>query len=337
MPTHIRARKESWGTIYYDNVRDEFSAEVYPGCTPIPESPIGIGWLVTAPCNLKCIHCYGNVEDLPSERLSTPQQLKVVDEIIRAGVMRQILSGGEPLMRRDTLEVIEKLTTNGVATILGTNGTFLSNQSMKTVRKCTRVEMSLDSMDERVNNEIRPSRNARGNTYQETLRAIKLCQDHGVSPRILTCLNRYNYLEVPALAQFLYEQGIRDWAISWTLSAGRAHHIYGELMPEDTSQVERVVDQLRPDYPDMQIRLSDRTVNYDRYYCLIWSNGLMGTEEISTGKKLFFSSLISGTIRDGWKLQNYDLDAHFRKWTAGRVRTVLLKHEAPAQLTSRVA
>ncbi|CAM3132179.1 radical SAM protein [Corallococcus sp. ZKHCc1 1396] len=333
MSTRIRSRRESWGTIFYDNTLDEFSAEVHAGCTPTPESPIGVGWLVTAPCNLKCIHCYGNVEDLPSERLTTAQQLKVADEVIRAGVMRQILSGGEPLMRRDTLQVIDKLTDNGVATILGTNGTFLSSQAMKSVRRCTRVEISLDSMDERVNNEIRPSRNVKGNTYQETLRAISLCQDAGVSLRILTCLNRHNHQEVPALAQFLYERGIRDWAVSWTLSAGRAHHIYGELMPEDTTQVEDIVEKLRLKYPDMQIRLSDRTVNYSRYYCLIWPNGTLGTEEILTGKKLFFSSLITGTMRDGWTPEHYDLDAHFRKWIAGRVRTV----EQPQELRSRVA
>jgi MoaA/NifB/PqqE/SkfB family radical SAM enzyme len=329
MSVRIRERQESWGTIIYDNLRDEFSAEVYEGCVPVPQSPIGCGWLVTAPCNLKCIHCYGNDEDLPSERLSTPQQLKVADEIIRAGIMRQILSGGEPLMRRDTLQVIEKLTDHGVATILGTNGTFLSAQMMKTVSRCTRVEISLDSMDERVNNEIRPSRNARGNTYQETLRAIGLCLDHGVAPRILTCLNRYNSQHVEELAQFLYERGIRDWAISWTLSAGRAYHIYGELMPEETHHVTAIVERLRVRYPDMQIRLSDRTVNYSRYYFLIWPNGIVGTEEIVTGKKLYFSSLVTGTVQDGWKRENYDLDAHFRKWVGDRIQVIPREGQRP--------
>ncbi|AGC43368.1 heme biosynthesis protein [Myxococcus stipitatus DSM 14675] len=322
MSVRIRERHESWGTIVYDNLRDEFSAKVYEGCEPVPQSPIGCGWLVTAPCNLKCIHCYGNDEDLPSERLSTPQQLKVADEIIRAGIMRQILSGGEPLMRKDTLQVIEKLTDNGVATILGTNGTFLTAQMMKTVSKCTRVEISLDSMDERVNNEIRPSRNIKGNTYKETLRAIGLCVDSGVAPRILTCLNRHNSQHVEELAQFIYERGIRDWAISWTLNAGRAYHIYSELMPEETNHVTAVVEKLRLRYPDMQIRLSDRTVNYSRYYFLIWPNGIVGTEEIVTGKKLFFSSLVTGTVKDGWTRENYDWGAHFRKWVGDRVQVI---------------
>lgn len=76
MSARIRERQESWGTIIYDNLRDEFSAKVFEGCVPVPRSPIGCGWLVTAPCNLVCIHCYGNVEDLPSKRLSTPQQLR---------------------------------------------------------------------------------------------------------------------------------------------------------------------------------------------------------------------------------------------------------------------
>jgi sulfatase maturation enzyme AslB (radical SAM superfamily) len=335
MHNDIRIRKESWGTIYYDNVRDEFSADVYEGFQPRPEAPIGIGWLVTAPCNLKCIHCYGNVEDLPRKALSTEQQLKVADRIIQAGVMRQILSGGEPLMRKDTPEVIEKLTSHGIATILGTNGTFLTSGIVKTIAKCTRVELSLDSMDERTNNEIRPSRNARGNTYRETIRAIKLCQDHGIRLRILTCLNKYNYLHVPEMADFFDELGIRDWAISWTLSAGRAHPIYADLMPEDTAHISTVVQQqVRPRHPLMQIRLSDRTVKYSRYYCLIWPDGTLGTEEIITGKKLTFDSIVTGTIADGWHEGNYDIDAHFKKWVDDRVRVISRTEYVPQVLVA---
>ncbi|GAB4517447.1 MAG: hypothetical protein Tsb0020_36060 [Haliangiales bacterium] len=323
MSGYTRTRRESWGYIHYNGVTDEFSAEVYEDARPRPEAPIGVGWLVTAPCNLKCIHCYGNVEDLPRKRLSTADQLLVADKIIEAGVMRQILSGGEPLMRKDTLQVIDKLTDNGVATILGTNGTFLTAEMMSTVAKCTRVELSLDSMDERVNNQIRPSRNTRGNTYQETLRAIRLCQERQVPLRILTCLNRYNHTQVVEIAEFLYELGVRDWAISWTLSAGRAHLIYEDLMPEDTAHVAATVErEIEPRFPLMKIRLSDRTVKYSRYYCLVWPDGTLGTEEIVTGKKLTFNSIVSGTVSEGWHEGNYNIDAHFTKWVDERISVI---------------
>src|ERR1700722_3990194 len=64
----ILSRVEEWGSIVYDFKRDNFSAKTRNLSFRIkPEPPLSIYWLVVAPCNLRCVHCYGNVEEMPRE------------------------------------------------------------------------------------------------------------------------------------------------------------------------------------------------------------------------------------------------------------------------------
>ena len=94
MAETIYNREEQWGVIRYNFQADEFTADVRQGQDPEPFSPIGIGWVIIGGCNLECIHCYGNLEQLPRVVLSTTNCLAIVDRIIEAKVMRVTISGG---------------------------------------------------------------------------------------------------------------------------------------------------------------------------------------------------------------------------------------------------
>lgn len=91
-------RKELWGGIKYDFEKDLFSAVVDKQSQELKtQAPIGVYWLLNGPCNLKCIHCYGNVEEFPRESLSESDQMIVAQRIIDSGAMRVTLAGGEVL------------------------------------------------------------------------------------------------------------------------------------------------------------------------------------------------------------------------------------------------
>lgn len=153
--THVR--KESWVFIRYNYKNDEFSAEILQGQKPTPCSPIGIGWIIIGGCNLKCIHCYGNIEQLPNIVLSTTDCLFIADKIIEANIMRVTISGGEPMLRDDIFCIIQKFYDNNISIILGTNGTFIQKENVCNLQMCTRVEISLDANTHDLNNRIRPS------------------------------------------------------------------------------------------------------------------------------------------------------------------------------------
>ncbi len=319
----ILQREEAWGSVRYDYSSDLFSADIRDHEAALkPASPLGIYWLIMAPCNLRCVHCYGNVEEFPKESLSTEDQFIIADRIIESGAMRVTIAGGEPLLRKDTPAIIEKLADNNISVILGTNGTYLRPEIMSSVKRTTLVEISLDSQIEQINNAIRISRTKTGNAFKEALQAIDLCIKEATNLRVLTCLNKYNYKNLQGLADLVYAHGVRDWGLSWTVYAGRAKAIYADHMPKDMDVVVEQIQEIRNKYPDLKIKYSNRTdqSSNNRFSFLIFPNGRAFAEDLVLGQKFAFHSLLDAPLIHSWTDENYNIEQHFKRWTGNRVR-----------------
>ncbi len=316
---NISVRQESWGFIHYDYDKDKFFAEVLQGQDPLPFSPLGIGWVIIGGCNLKCIHCYGNIEQLPNVMLSTTECLTIIDRIVEAKVMRVTISGGEPMLRDDIFNIIQKFYDNNISVILGTNGTFIQQENVCNLRMCTRVEISLDADAQELNNRIRPSRQKSGNAWNEAINAINLCIEHKINLRVLTALNVWNQNSLLGMASLLEYLGVKDWGISWTIPAGRAFHIYDWIRPNELI-IEKNLAQISEMHPLLNIKYSNRaSPDFNKFYCLILPDGQMGTEDVNLGKKIYFGSLLKIPISSVWNDKNYNLKLHFKKWVGDRI------------------
>lgn len=316
--SNIAVRQEAWGKLLYDADKDEFSAEVLPGHQAIPKAPIGIGWVIVGGCNAKCGICYGNDEELPRGHLALRDAFKLVNALKEAEIMRVVISGGEPLMYPRIFDVIDALVESKISVVLGTNGTFLSNLNAHRLAKCTRVEISLDAADRALNNQLRPSR-LDGDSWQESITAIKSCLSLNIRVRVLTTVTRLNQNQLMRMADLMYEIGVTDWAISWVVPAGRAKHQYEKLRP-DEAVIQNELAQIRRYCPGINVRYSSRAPDrYDRFYFLLLPNGQIATEDMARGKKASYGSALEVPILSTWTAQNFDIEAHFDKWVAGRV------------------
>ena len=94
--------------------------------------PYVVSWNLTYRCNLACEHCYLDAGGTPqvgtenfSDRseLGTEECFRVIDEIAAfAPECITILTGGEPLLRRDILEIVRRASERGLWVVVGTNG-----------------------------------------------------------------------------------------------------------------------------------------------------------------------------------------------------------------------
>ena len=87
-----------------------------------------ISWNTTSRCNLFCRHCYresGPGTDTSGE-LSTREGRDLIAAVARAGFRLLILSGGEPLLREDILDLVAAAREAGLVPAMGTNGTLLT-------------------------------------------------------------------------------------------------------------------------------------------------------------------------------------------------------------------
>ena len=100
--------------------------------TEPPPTPLGIKLELTYACNLRCGFCY---TDSPRRTLQRSTDLpdeawrRIVSEALDLGIVESVVTGGEPLLRRElTLEVIETLSRHGVGIAFNTNGWFLDEE-----------------------------------------------------------------------------------------------------------------------------------------------------------------------------------------------------------------
>jgi MoaA/NifB/PqqE/SkfB family radical SAM enzyme len=86
-------------------------------------------WELTCRCNLHCVMCYTdcfNIPDLLPQELSLAEINRIMDEIHEAGCLELCLTGGEPLARRDFLDIYAYAKQKGFLVTVFTNGTLLT-------------------------------------------------------------------------------------------------------------------------------------------------------------------------------------------------------------------
>ena len=62
-------------------------------------------WNCTKTCNLRCQHCYAESDARTHDQLSTPEAKAMIDDLASFGSPALLISGGEPCMRPDLLEL----------------------------------------------------------------------------------------------------------------------------------------------------------------------------------------------------------------------------------------
>jgi len=109
-------------------------------------------------CNLECIHCCTSCNVHEKDILTTKEILSIIDYIITLNPRELILTGGEPLIRKDFKEIVEyiKNNSNNINLVLSTNGTLINENNIDfVVNNFNRIEISIDGVDEETCSKVR--------------------------------------------------------------------------------------------------------------------------------------------------------------------------------------
>lgn len=106
-----------------------------------------VAWEITRSCNLLCAHCRASAVDGPySDELTLEECYHVIDQILEVGNPILILTGGEPLNRKDVFSIARYGVSKGMRVVMGSNGTQVTPEiaaKMKDV-SIARLGVSLD-------------------------------------------------------------------------------------------------------------------------------------------------------------------------------------------------
>jgi AdoMet-dependent heme synthase len=180
--------------------------------------PYVISWNLTYRCNLACEHCYLDAGSRPEveafadrSELSTDGCFGVIDEVASfAPDCLLILTGGEPLLRRDILEIVRYAAAKGLWVVVGTNGVKITDNLAKLLKHegVRGLSLSLDALDEQQHDAFRRVRGA----WRNTVEGAKILARAGLPFIVQTTVARHNVKELAAIADFAHgELGAKVW------------------------------------------------------------------------------------------------------------------------------
>jgi radical SAM protein with 4Fe4S-binding SPASM domain len=207
--------------------------------------PYVISWNLTYRCNLACEHCYLDAGGTPlvsttnfadRSELGTEQCYEVIDQIAAfAPECVTILTGGEPLLRRDIIEIVRRAAERGLWVVVGTNGVRITeNVAQRLAEAGARgLSLSLDALDPERHDRFRMVRGA----WQNTVDGAGILNRTGLPFIVQTTAGSHNLGELDAIGDFAHERlAAKVWNLYFLVPTGRGQFV-SDITPAQYDEV----------------------------------------------------------------------------------------------------
>ena len=203
------------------------------------KKPIFVCWETTKSCLLACKHCRAKAirRSLPGE-LDHDSGLRLIDQLKEFGepYPALLLTGGDPLMRSDLLDLLKHAKDQGIYTAVAASVTpLLSVEMLRQMRELDVdiVSVSLDGASAESHDALRGV----PGTWSATIQAVKNARSCGLRMQINTTVMRNNLWELADTFHVVKEAGAVAWEVFFLVRTGR-----GALLEDPTpSECEEVM------------------------------------------------------------------------------------------------
>lgn len=181
-------------------------------------------WECTSKCNLACLHCGSDckivhgVDDMPAADF-----IRVAEQVAKhydPTKVMIVVTGGEPLLRKDLPEAGAAFKKLGFPWGMVTNGYALSPELFRKLRNSglRTATVSLDGLED-----SHDWMRGKKGSFERALNAVKLMvEEPGMIFDVVTCVNQRNFAELEQIKQLLIETGVKRWRLFMIDPIGRA-------------------------------------------------------------------------------------------------------------------
>ncbi len=173
--------------------------------------PLAAEFEITERCNLGCVHCFinqpaGSHVQLERE-LGTEQIKEILDQIADAGCLHLLLTGGEPLLRRDFAEIYLHARHKGMLVMLFTNATLVTPAVIETLKQAPPilVEISLYG----ASRETYEAVTRVPGSWERFNHGLRLLLESGLPLALKSVILQKNKYELPMMQKFAADRGLR--------------------------------------------------------------------------------------------------------------------------------
>ena len=175
-----------------------------------------------------------------------------------------ILTGGEPLLRRDILEIVRRASERGLWVVVGTNGVRITENVARRLAEAGArgLSLSLDALDPDRHDHFRKVRGA----WRNTVEGAEILNRTGLPFIVQTTAGSHNLGELEAIADFAHDRlAAKVWNLYFLVPTGRGQFV-SDITPAQYRRGSRLAlpdpEEVRP--PDAREREVRSALHQDR-------------------------------------------------------------------------
>ena len=184
-------------------------------------APFTIAWELTRACAFACRHCRAEAQPRRDPReLTTQEAFSLVDQIKGFGDPILVITGGDPMMRRDLYDILTYAVDKGARTALTPTTTRLvTAKALARVKEAgvRRLAISIDGPSAEAHDAFRGFRGS----FQIAEGIARDVVATGLSLQINTTISRYNLHLLEEMTQKVADMGAVQWSLFFLVPTGR--------------------------------------------------------------------------------------------------------------------
>jgi radical SAM protein with 4Fe4S-binding SPASM domain len=204
--------------------------------------PLGCSIEVTARCNLHCVQCYINLpvgnKKAQKQELTYKELCSILDQITDEGCLWLLLTGGEPFVRQDFLDIYTYAKKKGMIITLYTNGTTITPRIADYLAEWrpSSIEITLYGSTQETYEKVTGVHGS----YKKCIRGIDLLLERKLPLELksmIMTLNKHEVWKMKAYAESLGLDFRFDPVVNMRVDGDRGPEEY-RLTPEDIVELD---------------------------------------------------------------------------------------------------
>ncbi len=292
--------------------------------------PYAVLWDLTKRCNLRCRHCVVNGGHSGHEELSLGECQRLINEMAAFGVRQLILSGGEPLLRRDFFQICEYATSQRLSLQIATNAALINQRTAQRLAVLgASAQVSLDGATPDIHDDFRQV----AGSWERTIRGIRHLVTAAVPVTLAATVTTTNINQIPALYELANDLGVHTFRILPFVPYGRgAEALALEVSPPEMQAVTAYLRRRREEGDllvapmEFECTFAPTSLNHTESSSRIGCDGAVGYGTItSSGEVLpcnFFAGVEAENIKEhdfAWIWENSRFLNYFRSLTVADI------------------